>query len=83
LALNRGSYQPVNDAPAACFVYVREYLGERRLVAINFSDQLQTLKLDSFAAEGKVLLSTEMDRTGSERLAALSLRPFEGVILDI
>lgn len=82
-ALNRGSYQPFNNAPADCFVYVREYEGARRLVAINFGGKPQTVDASPIAAEGRIAISTELDRSGQEKLAALALRPYEGVIVEL
>jgi alpha-glucosidase len=82
-ALDRGSYRPLNDAPAACFVFLREFVGQRRLIAINFGAEPQTLKLNTIATEGRILLSTELDRSGSEKMAALALRPYEGVIVEL
>jgi alpha-glucosidase len=82
-ALNRGSYRALNDSPADCFVFVREHEGQRRLVAINYGGKPQVVNASSVAAEGRVVISTEMDRTESVKLGALSLRPYEGVVVEL
>ncbi len=82
-ALSRGSYRPLNDSPADCFVFVREFEGQRRLVAINLGGEARVVDASSVAAEGRIVISTGMDRTEAVKLGALSLRPHEGVIVEL
>jgi hypothetical protein len=50
-------------------------------VALNFEDAPTTVQLSSSGNCGEILLSTELDREGSEALDRLSLRPNEGVVV--
>ena len=64
--------------------YVRELAGERLLVALHLGAEPGTVDLSSAAARSAdVLLSTELDRAGEADLAALELRPREGVVLSL
>jgi len=81
-ALHSGSYQPVEQAPDDCFVYLRRRADECVLVALNFSNQEQRLNLRAFG-EGKVLVSTRLDRAERVRLADLSLGSSEGVLIGL
>ena len=80
-ALMLGAYQagPSSDE---VLLYVRQW-GERQLlVALNFSDVTQKIKLSVTTGPGTILLSTYMDREGEGTGNELSLRPHEGVILS-
>ena len=79
-ALNVGRYATVPTPVADCFVYERTDGTDRYLIALNFSDEPQTLSL---SGSGTCLLSTHLDRTGEADLQALSLRPHEGVIVKL
>ncbi len=85
-ALNVGSYrslEPNNaEAQANCFVYERQAEGQRVLVALNFSPKNQSLAL-SLSGKGKIILSTRLDREGDVDLVSLSLRPNEGLIIQL
>ncbi len=65
------------------FAYLREMGDERMLVALNFSAQNYTLDLSGVGARGEVLVSTEMDRAGTEPLSTLHLRPNEGLVIGV
>jgi alpha-glucosidase len=80
-ALYRGSYSPV-DAESQCFAYRRTHADQQFLIVLNFSEENRSLNLD-LQGSGKVLLSTCMDRLGSESLHRLTLRPYEGVIFSL
>ncbi len=62
-------------------VFVREFEGQRRLVALNFSAQAQRVALEG-GAGGRVLLSTRLDR-GDAVSGEVRLRPDEGVIVAV
>lgn len=80
-ALNRGTYQSVG-APDTCFAYLREIGTRRCLMALNFSDEPQTLKLSELGS-GQVVLSTYLDREGAADLATFALRGHEGCIIEL
>ena len=81
-ALADGSYQTLESGSEHCFVYLRER-GEQRLVmALNCSEQGQVVRVPG-VDQGRVLLSTYLDREGPANLAALALRSQEGCIIEI
>ncbi len=82
-ALNRGTYEGVNNIPDACFVYLREHEGQRILIALNFTDQQHILGIEHVAETGKLLLSTELNRSGEVDLSELELRPNEGLMIEL
>jgi alpha-glucosidase len=81
-ALHAGSYQSVGSVPDDCLVYLRQHGTQRRLVAINFSGQEQTLRLPDLGT-GRVILSTELDREEPAALSAFRLRGHEGCIIEL
>jgi len=81
-ALQWGSYQAVNGVPEACYVFVRQADDQRVLVALNFSDQEQWVILPQWG-EGKIILSTHLDRQESVALSRLVLRGNEGVCCSV
>ena len=82
-ALNRGMYVGVNHVPVNTFVYIREWEGERRLIALNFLDIEQSISVEHIAKEGEIILSTELDREGMVSLEDLVLRPNEGLLIKL
>jgi alpha-glucosidase len=81
-ALSLGEYQPVESGSDACMVWIRQLGGERYLIALNFTDQPQTLSLP-LGGQGRMIASTRMDRDGAEDLASLKLRGDEGCLLKL
>jgi alpha-glucosidase len=84
-ALNSGSYRSVASS-AACYVYERAEAGKRLLVALNFSDQPQTVAISEAEAgtgQGRVLVSTHAGREGVVDLSGLKLGAAEGVVLEL
>lgn len=81
-ALSVGSYRPVDEVPAECFVYQREHQGVCRLIALNLSAAEQTVAAPEFGS-GSISLSTYLDREGPVDLASLQLRPNEGCIVAL
>lgn len=81
-ALSIGDYRPLDGVPADCFAFERTYGDQRVLVAVNFAEHEQIVHLAD-AATCEVLASTMMDREGQVDLDALSLRPFEGIIIQV
>ncbi len=84
-ALQVGTYTPVDDVPADCFVYVRQAGTERQLIALNFSSQKQVLTLPKTIRADKIHLhiSTLMDRDDPIDLTAFTLRPDEGCVIEL
>lgn len=81
-ALHSGRYYSFDRVPDDCFVYMRQYNDQRLIVALNMSQQEQTMTFYGFD-RGNVLLSTHLDREGLERMADFSLRPDEGCIIEV
>ncbi len=83
-ALKIGNYRSLDlksaEVQENCFVYERKTEKEHLLVALNFSGQEQKLGLP-FSGTGKIVLSTNMDRTGDVNLSDFSLRPNEGCLI--
>jgi alpha-glucosidase len=81
-ALQGGDYRSVDVDAADCWVYLRETDAERRLIALNFSDAPRTVTMLG-EESGRVVLSTHLDREEAVSLSALTLRPHEGVIIEL
>ncbi len=83
-ALHSGDYTmlptPVDDH---IFVYLRGNTSDGCVVILNFGAEPQTLELSAIAATASIACSTELDRTGNVDLAALELRPYEGLLLHL
>ncbi|MEA3351822.1 MAG: alpha-amylase family glycosyl hydrolase [Chloroflexota bacterium] len=79
-ALQWGHYQPVDAGVEACFVYRRWEAGQSIIVALNFTGDSQRIPL---SGNGKILLSTYLDRDGAINLKDLNLRPNEGMVFEI
>lgn len=80
-ALQVGSYRSLGSGSDDCFVYLREHASGRCWVALNFSDRAQRVPFEETA--GKVVLSSYLDRQESVSATELSLRPNEGVIVEL
>jgi len=78
-ALAVGSYQSLPSGDSAVFAYRRTAGDQSLLIVLNLSPDLRRLVLPGAAATA--LLSTHGDRGGPLDLAALDLRPHEGLIL--
>jgi alpha-glucosidase len=81
-ALSVGSYRSIETGNPDVLGYARVHAQARLLVLLNFSQAAQSLELGAVAASGRTLLSTEMDREGTESLEPLLLRPNEGIIVE-
>jgi alpha-glucosidase len=76
-SLQWGDYHPLDGMPETCYVFERRAGEERILVALNFSGQDQNLPW----GEGRVVMSTHLDRAGEQLQGVLALRGHEGVII--
>ncbi|MBI4927360.1 MAG: alpha-glucosidase C-terminal domain-containing protein, partial [Anaerolineae bacterium] len=82
-ALVGGSYRALEaGAQQNCYAYLREAPEQRVLVALNFGDQPQTLET-GLSGAGKVLIGTHGDAPASLALERISLRPFEGLVIEL
>jgi alpha-glucosidase len=82
-ALTVGSYAPVEVSEESDLVaFVRRHGGSRLLVALNLGARPQRLQPAEMDAGGTIVLSTHLDREG-ERLADVSLRPNEGLVIRL
>jgi len=81
-ALSIGNYCSINSVPVGCFVYLRQSGDQHYLIALNFSDREQTVKLSEMG-NGRIVLSTYLDREERVDLAFLRLRGEEGTVLQL
>lgn len=80
-ALAVGAYRSLDAGGTGVFAYERTWRDTRLVVALNFEDASAAVQLGSPGSLGEILLSTELDREGSETLDRLSLRPNEGIVV--
>ena len=81
-ALTLGSYRSIEQENATCFVYLRQYADQYCLVALNFSAQQQVVTLPQWR-QGRILLSTYLDREEYILLSAIHLRGNEGLLIAL
>ena len=81
-ALQWGSYQAINGVPEACYVFLRQAIDQRILMALNFSGQRQRMALPALGA-GDVVISTHLDRAERVNPGGLVLRPDEGIVVEL
>jgi alpha-glucosidase len=81
-ALTVGAYQPVDPTPEPVFAFRREVPGQRMLLALNFGPAEQTLDLAHLGA-GTLRVATLLDRAGPVDLGALTLRGYEGCVIEL
>ena len=65
-----------------CFVYLRQFDHERLLVALNFSEEPQLVRIAE-PGEGQILLSTSLNRKEHVNTMALRLDGHEGCIIEL
>jgi alpha-glucosidase len=82
-ALQTGRYIEVDYPPNDCLIYLRQHDEQRRLVAINFADQPKTVAISGIEASGIIALSTLLDRDGTLNLHDFTLRPHEGLLIEL
>lgn len=81
-ALSIGSYRAIDGVPDDCFVYLRQLDDQHYLIALNFSGQEQIVNVPEMG-NGRILLSTYLDREEPVDLAFLRLRSEEGCVLEV
>jgi alpha-glucosidase len=80
--LMTGSYVPVVTT-GDLLAYRREHDGKALLVVLNLGADPISIASEAIAHEGKILLSTNLDRTGEVVSGDLDLRGNEGVIIRL
>ncbi len=78
-ALAVGSYHDFGT-PAEVFGYTRSFEGRRLLVLLNFGGSPQPVE-HGHLLHGEVLLSTLLERVGSQANGDFTLQPHEGVVI--
>ncbi len=81
-ALRQGRYTPMQNVPSEIVGYFRQHTGQQLAVLLNFSDQEQDMMLAP-VGEGRVLISTLLDRNNTVPLKQIVLRPYEGVVVQL
>jgi alpha-glucosidase len=81
-ALVDGAYEPVSLS-GDLLAYIRRSPSGCLLVALNLGGAPFDLLLDSLGAQGRVILSTHLDREEKQTVTDLALRADEGVIVEL
>jgi alpha-glucosidase len=79
-ALTLGSQQSIEQPNQDCFAYLRRHSNQSCLVILNFSTQDQIVTLPE-QGQGRLLLSTYLDREGFILLPKVHLRGNEGLLI--
>jgi alpha-glucosidase len=83
LSLQVGDYQPLDDLPDSVFAYLRQAHGfPGMLVVLNFAAEEVRLQLPG-KWRGRLVLSTYMDQEGEIDLQHLTLRVYEGLLIEV
>jgi alpha-glucosidase len=78
--LRYGTYVPIDSSPAV-FAYRREYKSEELVVLLNFTADTQDISIAGL--RGVIAVSTHMDAAQQTVLEHVTLRPNEGVIIEV
>lgn len=81
-ALSQGAYQTLDQDNANCFAFLREHEGARYLVVLNFAESEQIVK-PLPTGQGRIILSTHLDREEDIDLSYLQLRAHEGCLIKL
>ena len=81
-ALQVGSYRPI-AASGDVLAFVREAGDERILVALNMGSEPSALEFPESTADGRLLLSTFLDRADERVTDTIALRKNEGVVIEL
>jgi alpha-glucosidase len=80
-ALQWGRYEALDGTPEDSYVFMRQAGEIRALVALNLSDEEQTLALQ--IPSGEIVLSSHLDREGLVEPEEVRLRGREGLIIEV
>lgn len=81
-ALQSGSYRPLETDSENVFAYLRESGSELQLVALNFGGDPVTVRI-ALEGQGKIQLSTHLDRFDEIQFPAIPLRSYEGLVVEV
>ena len=81
-ALEVGELEPI-DTDGDLLTYVRREGESAFLVALNFGSEPQVMDLSDKATDGRITLSTGLDRAGESVRGVLHIRPDEGLLLRL
>ena len=81
-ALEIGDYVGL-PCDAECLSYLRRHDGRQLLVMLNFSDEQRVLSLPPEAPRGRLLLSSNPDRSLHPVSDSIDLAPVEGIVLEL
>jgi alpha-glucosidase len=82
LALAVGSYVGL-EADGDVLAYRREYAGQRCLVVLNLGSEPQRFERRQMEGQGRIMLSTHLDRADEVVRETIALRGDEGVIVSL
>jgi alpha-glucosidase len=77
-----GSYTPI-EASGDVLAYIRSHAGQRWLVGLNLGPQPQRFDVRRMEIQGRIVLSTHLDRAGEVMRGIIPLRADEGVIIRL
>jgi len=80
--LREGSYVPLNENDAHVLAFLREYRGEKVLVAMNMSGEPRTASF-SVGSTARTLVSSTKAVPKTVKLAPLKLEPFQSFIGEV
>jgi alpha-glucosidase len=81
-ALIQGDFQELSEDAEVIFAFLRSTTAQRCLVALNYSDQSESLTLNLDDTVGKLIYSCN-DRDSSVDLTTLRVAPFEILIVEL
>ncbi|MFW5691967.1 MAG: alpha-amylase family glycosyl hydrolase [Chloroflexota bacterium] len=82
-ALHSGRYYPVEAAPDGCFIYVRQFNDQRRMIVLNLTGKTHSVRLDDNET-GVVAVATRLSREGEQiSTGNFTLQPDEGLIIEL
>jgi alpha-glucosidase len=81
-ALEVGQFEPM-DADGDLLIYVRRDRESAFLIALNLGLQQQVINFSNKASEGRIVLSTYLDRAGERVQGNLNLRAEEGLLVRL
>jgi len=78
-ALAHGDFVEFGPSPDDTFVYERVARDERLTIVLNLGDRNRSVPS---AGPGRILIGTDRDRDGDAVVAAVELRPNEGIVVE-
>jgi alpha-glucosidase len=82
-AFTLGSYRGIDVGQGDVFAYERAQDGDRYLVLLNFSDAACPVRVADLGERAVIVVSTHLDHQGMVDSTCLTLRPNEGLVLQL